>query len=104
MQTNDFTDNLAVCFVLFIFFFSEHQALTNDVYLIDGNQTSPTANHIAWKYIYTSQTNYKLQCTTEPVLSSLFDFPLSDTRHQKSWLIGEFWVRNFHKTLPPGMN
>ena len=66
LQTNDFTDNLAVCFVLFIFFFSEHQALTNDVYLIDGNHTSPTANHIARRYIYTSQ-QIKVQPTAEPV-------------------------------------
>ena len=48
--------------------------------------------------------HHNVQCTTEPVLSSLFVFPLSDTRHQKSWLVGEFWVRNLHKTLPPGMN
>ena len=58
--------------ICFICFFSEHQAVTNDVYLIDSNQSSPAANQIARKYIYTSQTNYKVQPTTETVLSSLF--------------------------------
>ena len=70
------------CFILF-FFFSEHQAVTNDVYLIEGNQTCSTADYIARKYTYTSQTNYQLEPTTEPVLCSLFVCPLSDTRHQK---------------------
>ena len=53
------------CSILF-FFFSEHQAVTNDVYLIDVNHSSPTANHIARKYIYTSQ-QIKVQPTAEPV-------------------------------------
>ena len=59
----------ALLYVLFyfIFFFSEHQALTNDVYLIDGNHTSPTANHTACKYIYTSQ-----QITKFNLLLNLF--------------------------------
>ena len=60
MLANDFTDNLAVCFVLFYFFFSEHQAVTNDIYLTNSHQNSPRANHIARKYIYISQTNYKV--------------------------------------------
>ena len=67
----------------FIFFFSEHRAVTNDVELIVSNQNNSTANNIARKYIYTSQTNYKVQPTAEPVLSSFFVCPLSDTRHQK---------------------
>ena len=54
-------------FCSILFFFSEHQALTNDVYLIDGNHTSPTANHIARKYIYTSQ-----QITKFNLLLNLF--------------------------------
>ena len=60
MLVKDFTDNLAVWFVLFYFFFSEHQAVTNDIYFIDSDQSSATAYHIARKYIYTSQTNYKV--------------------------------------------
>ena len=47
-----------ICFILF--FFSEHQAVTNDIYFIDSDQSSATAYHIARKYIYTSQTNYKV--------------------------------------------
>ena len=47
-----------ICFNLF--FFSEHQAVTNDTYFIDSDQSSATAYHIARKYIYTSQTNYKV--------------------------------------------